>query len=118
MIKKSTNKPKISERDVVTQIKDGLSALGIYHWRNNTGFHSLSYKGENRFVRYGKKGLPDILGVLPGGKFLGIECKAPGGKLSADQEFVINEIHNLGGVAFMATSWEDVETVLHREYAI
>jgi hypothetical protein len=42
-----------------------LEIRGIYHWRNSTGAVRI---GPGRFMRFGKVGSSDILGVLPGGK--------------------------------------------------
>lgn len=58
-------------------------------------------------------GVPDILGIyrLPGetaGRFLGIEIKAPRGKLSSAQEQFLNIIREQGGIAILAYSVDDV----------
>ena len=50
-----------------------LQARGIYHWLNSTGAVHI---GPGRFMRFGKVGLSDILGILPGGRLLYVECKA------------------------------------------
>jgi hypothetical protein len=49
---------------------------------------------------YGKSGVPDIVACLQG-KFIGIECKANGGRPTALQEKNLNEIMNHGGIAVL-----------------
>lgn len=73
-------------------------------WRNNTG-----RKGN---VSFGMVGSSDILGIMTGGRFLAIEVKKPGGKLSEAQRDFIEDINIRGGLAFMATCIEDVEKEL------
>jgi hypothetical protein len=52
--------------------------------------------------------LPDIVGVLPGGKALYIEVKTATGRLSPHQEKFLSILENAGAVAFVARSVEDV----------
>lgn len=56
-------------------------------------------------------GCPDILCCCKG-RFVGIECKRPGGKLSRLQEHHINEIRRAGGTAIVAQCVEDVKEVI------
>ncbi len=53
-------------------------------------------------------GWPDITGLLPGGRFIGIECKAPGGRQSDLQKAIEAEIHKRGGIYVLARSIDDV----------
>jgi hypothetical protein len=59
-----------------------LEKAGIYHWRNSVGSVQIR---PGRWYRFGKVGSSDILGCLPGGRFLAVEVKAPGGCLSPEQ---------------------------------
>lgn len=52
--------------------------------------------------------MPDIVGVLPGGKALYIEVKTETGRLSPHQEKFLNNLELSGAVAFVARSVEDV----------
>lgn len=99
------------EGRVVRAVLDFLAFRGIPHYRNNTGGVRASYKGRERFVRFGTVGWPDIVGVAPGGRFLGVECKAPGGKpkLSAEQQAVRKIIEDAGGLYIVAQCTLDVE---------
>jgi len=54
-------------------------------------------------------GWPDITGLLPDGRFIGIECKAPKGRQSAVQKRMAQEIHRRQGIYILARGVEDVE---------
>lgn len=91
---KEALEPKESE--IRKSIQRYLDLRGIFNWRQWQGQFSV-------------KGVPDIVGILPGsGKILGIEVKRPGGKPSDAQIAFIEHINRSGGVAFFATSVEDV----------
>jgi hypothetical protein len=63
-------------------------------------------------MSFGKKGSADIIGLLPGGKFLAVETKAPAGRLSPDQRQFLADVKALGGMAIVARSCRDVEAAL------
>jgi hypothetical protein len=86
-----------------------LQVRGIYHWRNSVGSVQIR---PGQWYRFGKIGSSDILGVLPGGRFLAIEVKAPGGRLSPEQKQFLAEIRDLGGLAVVAKSYRDIEAAL------
>jgi hypothetical protein len=96
------------EKDIQKQILQWLSLKGMLAWRQNTGAVQLDKEGPSRYVRFGVKGCCDILGVLPGGKFLGIEVKRGTGRVSPDQQQFIAMVLAAGGMAFVARSVEDV----------
>jgi len=54
-------------------------------------------------------GWPDITGLLPDGRFIGIECKAPKGRQSAVQKRMAQEIRRRRGIYILARGIEDVE---------
>jgi len=54
------------------------------------------------------RGWPDITGLLPDGRFVGVECKAPGGRQSAAQKRMEAEIRKRNGIYVLARSAEDV----------
>lgn len=99
---------KVSEKDVVKGILSYLEYIGVYAWRNNTGAIVSSYEGKKRFFKYGLKGSADIIGILPDGRFLAIECKANKNKLSVAQNQFLKNIKSNGGVAICAYSLDDV----------
>lgn len=102
----------MSETDLVRAILKYLHVVGILAWRQNTGAASFQDAGRSRFVRFGVPGISDILGVLPDGRFLAIEVKMPGRKVTWKQCDFINAITDNGGLAFVATSIEDVQEKL------
>ena len=54
-------------------------------------------------------GWPDITGVLPSGRFVGVECKAPGGRQSPMQKAIEEAIRKRNGIYILAWSVDDVE---------
>ena len=97
---------KQKEGAVVNACIRWLYAYGCYVWRNNTG----SYKTESgQHVSYGKKGSADIIGIMPDGRFIAIECKYGKNDLSACQEEFRDRILEKGGVFITARSIDDLE---------
>jgi len=109
-----TRRPPVNaEADVVRACLLYLGLKGIPAWRNNTGAMRATYKGRERFIRYGVPGAPDILGVwnAPGphrGKLLAVECKGPDGRLSEAQRAFLANIQSAGGVALVVRSLDDL----------
>jgi Holliday junction resolvase len=62
---------------------------------------------------YGRSGVPDIIACV-NGHFLGIECKANGGKPTALQTREIERIRACGGAAIVVdeTNWHRVSDVV------
>ena len=77
--------------------------------RMNTG----AAKVEGRFIRFGFKGCPDVLGQLKDGRLLGVEVKAPAGRLRPEQALLLERIRCAGGVAFVARDCRDVREQLN-----
>jgi hypothetical protein len=87
-----------------------LEARRIYHWRNNTGAVQIA---PGRYIRFGKVGSSDILGVLPGGRLLCVECKAPnGGRLSPEQKQFLAEVRGMGAFAVVVRGWWELDEAL------
>jgi hypothetical protein len=99
----------IKESAVIRAVDEYLTVSGIQHWRNNTGAHVEG----SRFIRYGKPGSSDFCGVCPGsGRFLAVECKRPGGKLTEPQRDFLDMINRNGGVGIVVSSIESLEIQL------
>ena len=100
------------ETAIKNQILDYLALRNIFCWLTNISGNwnnlTKSYYKNPRLM----KGVSDILGILPDGKFLAIECKAEKGKLSEFQETFLNKINAFGGVAIVCRSIEDVDKFL------
>jgi Holliday junction resolvase len=62
---------------------------------------------------YGRSGVPDIIACV-NGRFLAIECKAGGGKLTALQVREIEHIRRCGGVAVVANeeNWDMIRPLV------
>jgi hypothetical protein len=72
--------------------------------RQNSGMAKVG----GRFVRFGWKGCSDLLGMMRDGRLLAVECKAPGGKMRAEQAEFLSLVRRFGGVAFVAKDCRDV----------
>lgn len=96
------------EREIQKSILDYLSLRKINAWRTNSGISFSSYKEKQFITRLAPRGTSDIIGFLNDGRFLGIEVKKPGGKVSDDQDIFLNKINRAGGVGFVAYSIDDV----------
>jgi len=104
-------KQRASEHDIQKQILDWLQLKHVFAWRNNTGAMAGSHKGKRWFVRFGKKGSPDIFAVKDG-QIFGIEVKKFGETLSDDQKSWGWEFRLAGGVYIVAYELSDVTRVL------
>lgn len=97
----------VKENEIVRDCLAALERNGIMSWRNNAAHVA------GRTFR-GLRGVPDIIGILPDGKFLGVECKTESGKQSADQiDFQARCTVN-GGLYILAKSALEVITTLVR----
>ncbi|MBQ3825845.1 MAG: VRR-NUC domain-containing protein [Spirochaetaceae bacterium] len=93
-------------------LKDCLRVLrnhNVFCWRQNTG----AFKVEKRFFRSSIAGVSDILGVLPDGRFIAVECKREiGGVLSERQLAFLSNVQNNKGLAFIAHSGKELAALL------
>ena len=105
--KRTNDRP---EADALIEVLKALRAHPAVVWceRMNTGAARIG----NRFVKFGFTGCPDVLGQLNDGRLLGVEVKAPKGKLRTEQAFMLERIAGAGGVAFVARDCRDVFTAL------
>lgn len=94
------------EAAALVEVLKALSAHPAVAWceRMNSGAVRIG----KRFVRFGWKGCPDVLGQLRDGRLLGVEVKSPTGKLRPEQALFLERIRCAGGVAFMARDCRDV----------
>lgn len=93
---------KVIQRRILTFLKE----IGIYAWHNKTtGIFDPKKKIFRRPVTsFEQKGIADILGILPDGRFLAIEVKSKTGRLSPDQREFIRQIQANNGIAFISRS--------------
>ena len=122
-------KPKERESDILRTISEGLSALRIWHMRCNSGAMFGEYAGKKRMLRFGRRGMADVL-ALPriceaghinctdgdkphcGPTVFWLEIKRPGEKQSPDQIAFEQEVTAEGHRYLVAHSWEDVRAAL------
>ena len=100
------------EAAALVEVLKALSAHPAVAWceRMNSG----AVKIGSRFVRFGWKGCPDVLGQLKDGRLLGVEVKAEKGRLRPEQTIFLERIRCAGGVAFMARDCLDVMQELEK----
>src|SRR5262245_36942321 len=113
--------PLPKERDIQRQLLQWLRLRGVFCWRQNSG---ALVKANGRPIRFnGAEGCSDILGLLPGGRFapprdygvpLAVEVKRPGQKPTLKQSAFLEAFRGGGGIAIVATSIGDVESVLSK----
>jgi hypothetical protein len=79
-------------------------------WRANAGRALVpTADGGLRPIQVNIPGCPDLIGFLaPSGRFLGIEVKAPNGRLRPAQEAFRDALTKAGGIYIVARSVEDV----------
>jgi hypothetical protein len=92
------------EGKIVKECLEWLNASGYYCWRNNSG----AVRSDGRMVRYGKVGSSDILGIMPDGRFMAIECKVDGGLVTKAQASFLCAIARPGGFARIIHSLEEL----------
>ena len=94
------------EAAALVEVLKALTAHPAVAWceRMSSGAAKIG----NRFVRFGWKGCPDVLGQLRDGRLIGVEVKAAKGKLRPEQAVFLERIRCAGGVAFMARDCRDV----------
>lgn len=100
------------EGAALLEVMKALKAHPAVAWceRMNSGAARMGA----RFVRFGFKGCPDVLGQLNDGRLLGVEVKGPTGCLRPEQAFFLEHVRGAGGVAFLARDCRDVLRELDR----
>ena len=96
------------EQSIQSSILKYLSFMPGHYWRNNsTGLWDSTRK---RWRPSGQPpGTSDILGILPNGRFVAIEVKAPKQKPTEAQAAFLEKIKENGGLALVAYDIECVE---------
>lgn len=101
-----------NESPLITHILGTLGNIRIKAWRNNTtGIWDAKKKKWRKFKNQ-LRGVSDILGILPDGKFLAIECKTKNTARSKEQQDFIVDINNTGGTGLFAMTVDDVLEIL------
>lgn len=98
------------EKQIENGILTYLWARGIFAWKAEK---ATGRGGRKHSSKFHMNGIPDILGVLPGGRLLAIEVKTKTGRVSDSQREFIEIIQSKGALAFVARTIGEVETVLN-----
>ena len=99
----------MTEKDVIQQVKQVIKITGIKLQRINTGCFVVGSGANRRFIKTAEAGTCDFEGYDKHGRFIAVECKRPkGGRLSPAQKERIEDINEKGGLAFVATSGQEV----------
>lgn len=94
------------KRDII----EYLQFLGIFCWNNrNVGVYNSKY---GKYIPSTVKGVSDIIGILPDGKFLAIEVKVKPNKLTEYQKWFLEQIEKNNGIAVVAYDLTDVINVI------
>ena len=90
------------ERDIVDAIRKYLHSLDedVFFWKEHGG-------------PYGTSGVPDIICCYKG-RFIGMECKLPGGKLTELQKRAITRINRAGGIARRVECVADAMSIIQQ----
>ena len=92
-----------------------MKRRGIFFWRQNTG----AFKVDNRFFRSSIAGVSDIIGVLPDGRFIAVECKREiGGRVSEKQQRFIDNVNNNNGLALVVHSAYELQCELNNYFLL
>lgn len=92
---------KSLETPIVRECLGLLHKLGIFAWRENVGKFQTQSGG---YMSFGIKGLADIIGLLPDGRFLAVEVKSEVGKQSEHQKLFESKIRSNNGAYFLVRS--------------
>lgn len=100
------HRPDRKEAAALLEVLQALRTHPAVAWceRMNSGAARMG----SRFVRFGWPGCPDVLGQLKDGRLLGVEVKAPAGRLRPAQAVFLERIRAAGGMAFVARDCRDV----------
>lgn len=100
------------ETDLVGASLAYLGLARVFAWRCNGG----AVKIGKRFIRFASiNGIADILGVLPDGRFLAVECKRPGGRVRPDQRAFLDSVTASGGLALVVRDVLELQRLLQVE---
>ena len=95
----------VYEADVLKDIMLTLKAFDILFTRNNVGAVKIR---TNQFYRFGTPGWSDIIGMAHDGRFLAIEAKRPGGKLSENQKVFLERVNSENGIGIVVDNIESL----------
>ena len=107
-------KKEPTEKEIENSILAYLQTQKGFFWKNQSvgvwdNVRKTYRKPNNRFHI---NGVADVLGCLPGGKFIALEVKTKRGRATQNQKDFLQRISMLGGKAAIVKSIDDVKAVL------
>lgn len=100
----------MKESDLKRAILDFLKLYGIFAWNTrNVGVYDPR---RGRYIPAPCRGVPDIIGVLPGGRMIAVEVKVGRNKPTLWQEVFLQELSSRGALVVVAYSLDDVKRAL------
>jgi hypothetical protein len=84
-----------------------LDILTYLRWRQIPAWSTHSSRNHPE-----TPGIADIVGMLPGGRFLAIEVKSEEGIVSEAQQRWLEQVHFSGGLVILAHCIEDVQRAI------
>jgi penicillin-binding protein-related factor A (putative recombinase) len=97
-----------SEANIQKSIITFLERIGAVVLRTNSG-HVVTESGAH--IQMGAAGTSDLTACYQG-RFVAIEVKKPGNKPTVKQQAYLDRVTAAGGLAFVATSIDDVQEAL------
>lgn len=97
------------EQEILRQCLQWLRLHRVFAWRQNQGAMTGTHKGKRWHLQFaGVEGISDIIGVLPGGRFLAAECKRAGNKPTPTQTAFLEDVNRRGGVGIVVRSVDEL----------
>ncbi len=97
----------MKEGDLQKQIIDYLLLKGVVLLRINSVSRGFT-RAVTRCGRGKESGVSDLIGCTKEGRFIAVEVKLPGGRVSDEQKTFLDQVKTSGGIAILAYSVEDV----------
>lgn len=103
---------KSTEKETQKTILEYLELKNIFHWRQNSGTITTSYKGKKGFYRFASiNGISDII-ALKNSKAYFIEVKDVNGSQNENQKVFQENVEKAGSIYILAKTLEDVRKYL------
>jgi hypothetical protein len=114
----------MKEKELQNLVLDYLASVRVMAWPNAavSVYDPVRKRFRKSHNKHSRNGIPDILAILPGGVFLGIELKKPPvGKrkeqtlfnmMSEDQQRFMADARTMGAVCFVADSLDTVRAIV------
>lgn len=104
---------KVPEKVIQKQILQFLTAHKIFVFRiNTTGVFDPVRQVFRPLSGFSLKGVADILGLLPNGKFIAIEVKTATGRQSMEQKMFEQAVIKNNGIYILARDVDDVRCLV------